>query len=375
MSAPRPIRANAPRTLDRILSSRLIAALTSPRHVDDYLALVDPLWSVTECRARIVAIHRETPDMITVELAPNDRFQAFQAGEWATLTAVVDGRRVSRCFSFSSAPSSGRVTMTVRVRKDGALTRWLSEDAKPGDIVLLGEPQGEFVLPESLPERILLVSGGSGITPCLSILREVAGRSLKIPVTLLHFARHYEDVPALAELRRVSERSPNVKVVVALTRGEANTGDLEGHVSEAMLAKVAPDAAHGHVYVCGPDALVHAVSGSFANLAQDGRLHVERFSPPSKRVSTEDDGAPRRLAFKKSGVIASGDGKRSLLVQAESAGLSPKHGCRMGICQSCRCTKTSGTVRDDITGELLDDAITDIRLCVTTPVTDITLDL
>lgn len=363
--------------LDRLLDSRLIAALTSPRHVDAYLELVDPLWSLRECRARIVGVRRETPDMVTLELAPNSRFPGYSAGEWVTLTASVNGSRVTRCFSLASAPSGGgSLELSIRVRPDGALTHWVGNGAKVDDIVLLGMPEGEFVLPSDLPERLTLISGGSGITPCMSILREVIARSLTTQVTFVHFARTYEDVPFLQELRAIAAKASHVKLVLVMTRCEPEGSDLSGHATPALLGSLDAASAEGHVYVCGPMGLVDAVSDHFAPLVADGRLHVERFTAPVRaQLPLSTDNSPRRIAFLKSGVIASGDGSLPLLMEAEAAGLSPTHGCRMGICQSCRCTKTAGVVRDVITGELLDESVTDIRICISTPVTDVTLDL
>lgn len=375
MSTPRTARLGP---LDRMLDSRLIAALTSPRHVDAYLELVDPLWSLRECRARVVEVRPAARDLVTVVLAPNSLFPGHRAGQWVTLTATVGGVRRSRCFSIASAPSDdGRIELTLRVRPDGAVSRWVGSDAKTGDIVVLGEPSGDFVLPEPAPERVLLVSGGTGITPCTSILRDVIARSLPIEVTFLHFARSYEDVPFLDELRALAAAHANVKLALSVTREAPREGDLHGHLDDAMLAAVAPSAASGHVYVCGPTALVEAMQTRFAPLAEDGRFHVEHFTAPVRALdaASADADTPRRVAFRKSGVLAPGDGRRSLLVQAEAAGLSPEHGCRMGICHSCRCGKSAGVVRDMVSGELLDETVTEIRLCVSTPVTDVTLDL
>jgi len=137
-----------------------------------------------------------------------------------------------------------------------------------------------------------------------------------------------------------------------------------------------PDAAEREIYVCGPVSLIDDVTKRFAAHVEHGKLHSERFTAPvlAADVAPVDD-SPKRLAFTKSAVLAKGDAKRSLLVQAEEAGLSPEYGCRIGICHSCRCGKSRGVVRDLVSGELLDETVTEIRLCVSAPVTDVTLDL
>lgn len=374
------LRRSRPTPLDRLLGSRFVAALASPRHVDDYLQLVDPAWSVRECRARVVEVRSEADDVVTLVLAPNGRFAGHRAGQWLSLTAEVHGVRTTRCFSIASAPSEGgNIALTLRVRPDGALSRWVGHEAAPGDVVILGEPQGDFVLPEPTPERLLLVSGGTGITPCASILRDVIARSPRTAVTFVHFARSYAAVPFLEELRALAAEHPQLRLVLSLTREAPAAGDFSGHLDDTMLATIAADVMQdptSHVYVCGPDGLVEAMRSRAGTHAETGRLHVERFTAPTKTsVDVVDDTSPRRLVFRASGRIASGDARRSLLVQAEEAGLSPEHGCRMGICHSCRCGKSAGVVRDLVSGELLDDSVTEIRLCVSAPVTDVTLDL
>ena len=139
-----------------------------------------------------------------------------------------------------------------------------------------------------------------------------------------------------------------------------------------FAAATAPALATAHTYACGPAALVDAVREAAAELGAESRLRVEHFVPPAPLRSADAGGGT--LEFARSGVTATADG-RSLLEQAEAAGLRPQHGCRMGICHTCTCRKTSGHVLDLRTGEVLGDDRPDIRICVSAPVGDVTLDL
>jgi ferredoxin len=120
------------------------------------------------------------------------------------------------------------------------------------------------------------------------------------------------------------------------------------------------------VFACGPPALLDAVR----EFTDPQRLHVESFVAPVLTPGTPGDGA---VAFARSGLSVPDDG-RSLLEQAEAAGLAPEHGCRMGICKTCTCDMTAGTVRNLRTGETTSGAEA-IQICISVPVGDVDLDL
>jgi ferredoxin len=128
-------------------------------------------------------------------------------------------------------------------------------------------------------------------------------------------------------------------------------------------------------FVCGPEALSRAATRLWRSHSLEGRLHIERFmlrpQPPPVRGASAD----YRLVFAKSRREGEGRTGVSLLEQAESAGLTPPYGCRMGICHTCACRKVSGTVRNILTGEASGTGDEEIRLCVSTPLSDVTLDL
>src|SRR6185437_7260344 len=102
--------------------------------------------------------------------------------------------------------------------------------------------------------------------------------------------------------------------------------------------------------------------------------HVERFvnavQMPAARTASR-----YRITFARSGRVIDGNGSASLLEQAESAGLRPAHGCRMGICHSCTCRKLAGVVRNGLTGAVNAEPDDDIQLCIHAPRSDVTLDL
>lgn len=280
---------------------------------------------------------------------------------------VIDGVRHTRCYSPAGAESDRTIELTVGRHDRGLVSRHL-QDVEVGAVVALSQAEGAFTLPTPRPRSILLISGGSGITPVASMLRTLVAEGHDGEVTLLHYAPTAADVPYLAELREIA--GAHVTVVLALTRSEG--GDLTGHFTAEHLDAAAPGHAHAQTYLCGPQPLMDSVRDVFAARGLDDRLHTEEFAPPVLVPADTDVGGT--VTFAASGVTTACAGT-SLLEQAESAGLTPEYGCRMGICFSCTTVKTSGCTRNLRTGELDDDPDKHIQLCVTAAAGDVELDL
>jgi stearoyl-CoA 9-desaturase NADPH oxidoreductase len=349
------------RLRDRVLRSSLVELLTGPHGVDRYTELVEPTWTLGDARAKVIAVRRDTPRSVTLTLDPNSAFTAsprFRAGQHVTVTVEVDGRRRTRCYSPANAENARHLELTVGLHDGGVVSTHLFRNARPGMVVGLDAPSGAFVLPAVLPRRILFVSGGSGITPVLAMLRTLLARGFDGDVAFVHYAR----TPAEAAYRDELAGLTNVRVLHGYTRDGG--GDLDGRFGAEHLAAAMPDPEL--VYVCGPPALVDAVTAH----CPDARS--ESFVPPVFEVPAEASGG--RITFADSGVDATDDG-RSLLEQAEAAGLAPENGCRMGICHTCTRRKTSGAVKNLITGAVSTADGEDVQICVTAPVGDVEIAL
>ena len=152
---------------------RLFEALATPHGVDRYLELINPLLTVRELRGQVVDVRRTTPDTIALTVRPTRRWTGFRAGQFVKVRVVIDGVRRTRCYSPSN--SEYRADGQVRADRQGTPGRpglaWLHANARPGLVLDLAPADGTFTLPEGRPDRILLISGGSGITPVLSMLR------------------------------------------------------------------------------------------------------------------------------------------------------------------------------------------------------------
>lgn len=349
----------------RVLSSDLVDLLTGPHGVDRYTELVTPTWTSGEARAKVVDVRRTTPRSVTLTLAPNDAFTEryrARAGQFLNVTVEIDGRMHSRCYSPANVEGSTEIELTIGVHDGGLVSSYLYERARRGMVVGLDGVGGDFVLPERLPRRILFISGGSGITPVMSMLRTLVARGhvddKGCEIAFVHYARTPEEACYREELAAMR----GVRVLHGFTR--SGSGDLEGRFGAEHLAAAmeAPDA----VFVCGPDALVEAVAGLCEN------VFTESFVPPVFAPSANPTGG--RVAFADSKVEVTDDG-RSLLEQAEAAGLKPQNGCRMGICHTCTRRKTSGTVRNLVTGAVSTTPDEDVQICVSVPVGDVDIAL
>jgi ferredoxin-NADP reductase len=356
-----------------VLRSRALEALTSPHGVDRYLEIANPMWAAREVRARVVDVRREVdvpghPPVATLTLQPTSTWRGHRAGQHVQLGVEVDGaRRTTRVFSVSSPDSRAgdRFTVTMRANPDGVVSRYLVERAPVGTVVHLSQAQGGFVLPDRVPDHVLLISGGSGITPVMSMLRSLQRRTHRGRVTFLHYAQSPDHQIFAAELDEV--RRSGWGTDVHLLHPELGDPAL----SPAYLERLVPGYRDVPTWACGPAPLMSAVHAAYAG---SEALHVEYFKLGTARPGAGDRTAEGTVTFARSGVDAANDGS-TLLEQAEAAGLTPEAGCRMGICLTCTTRKTEGTVRNVLTGETSSLPDEDVRICVSAPCTSTVLDL
>jgi ferredoxin-NADP reductase len=360
----------------KLLGSRAVAALTAPHGVDRYLEMFNPMWAATEVRARVVDIHRENPDALgsapvsTLTLQPTSTWRGHRAGQYVQVGVELPGtaRRMTRCFSIPSAASlpGERFTLTIRAHDEGQISKFLVNEARPGQMLHLSQAEGDFTIHESpatpTNNHLVMISGGSGITPVMSQIRTLlrdgydgkAGRK----VTFLHYARSAEDQIFAAELAEIAAADNGIDV--HLRHGEQRFNELE-------LRRLVPDFKDADTWACGPAGLIELVRAAYAG---SPRLRVEFFKPPTVSTGSADGD----VSFTRAGASAPNTGA-SLLDQAESLGLKPEFGCRMGICFTCTSRKAEGTVRNILTGEESSLPEEDIRICVSAPVGDCVVDL
>ncbi len=344
--------------------------LFTPLLPDDYLEMINPLWSTQELRGRIERVERETDDAVTVVIRPGWQWPGHRPGQYLRIGTVVDGVHQWRAYSLTSAPdrADGCIAITPKLVPEGVVSPYLVGRAAPGTVVRLGGVEGTFTLPEPLPDRLLFVSAGSGITPIMSMLRDLAGRETLDRVVLLHSARTPDDVIFGAELRSLAARHAGFRLHEQLT-------DTMGRMGPGDLDALCPDWREREAYVSGPpdylDALTEHWAASPAGL---DRFHAEHFQPQAGMHEGEQ-GDGGTITFSVSGVEAVSDGATPILAAGEEAGARLPYGCRMGICHTCVGRLRAGRVRDLRTGEVSGAEGETIRTCVHAPEGAITVDL
>lgn len=339
--------------------------------VEDTLQALHPLLSLTKVRARVSRIVNETPDTKTFVLQPNALWAGFQAGQYVRVSLEINGRRVHRLYSLSGRPGARKLAITVKRQAGGQVSTHLHDHTRVGDVLTLSQAEGDFVLPGTLPQawpdNILLLSAGSGITPVMAMLRELHARRYQGDVVFLHVCRSAQALTFAHTLQRMAADMPNLRLVTHFTHDS-------GHLTAEQLQATVPDLAQRNTWVCGPQGLMDAVHALWRERGFAAPLASERFTA-APLLPAAAPGAPVTVTLGKSSTTFMTAGAAPLLVQAENAGLSPKHGCRIGICRSCQCTKTSGTVENLQTGEISSTPGEPIRLCISVARSDVALDL
>jgi stearoyl-CoA 9-desaturase NADPH oxidoreductase len=352
----------------RILRSPLVDLLVGPHGIDRYLELIRPDLTVRAARAEVLSVRRQSARSVTLELRCNDAWRGFRAGQFVRVGVEIDGVRRSRTYSPAGSQHGprGRLELTVTTHPEGLVSRHLREQLSAGSVVHLGAAQGDFVLPERRPERLVLISGGSGVTPVMAMLRTLCDEGHEGEVVFLHYARTAADWLYEAQARALAARHPSVRVAFLATR------EGDGHVSAGALRTLVGELGDADAAVCGPPALIGAVREIWTAAGAGDRVLAETFSPPRLALDgAAAQGTIRFLRSARTAPVAAG----SLLEQAEAAGLSPDFGCRMGICHTCTCRKSAGTVRNVLSGEVSAEEDEDIQLCVSVPAGDVALEL
>jgi ferredoxin-NADP reductase len=357
----------------KALISRPVALLTSPFTVDHFLEAVHPMLAAANVRARVVEVRRETGEASTVVMRPNGAWNGFLPGQHVQFGVEVDGKRRVRVFSVSSsqAAEKGTFSVSVKAHPDGYVSQFLHRELAPGTIVYLSQAEGEFVLPDEVPDSLLLVSGGSGITPVMSMLRTLRDAGHTGQVTFLHYARSRDDEMFTDELDEIAATT-GFRIVRVYTRRPAPAAELAGRFHVDHLKHLGVDPSGTLTFACGPAGLIASVRDTYTELGAADHLRMEYFKVPAVDLDAAD--ATGMLFFDDSKMEAFNSGA-TILEQAENAGLKPEFGCRMGVCNTCAIKKNGGAVRHVVSGEINASTDETIKICVQVPIGDVNVAL
>ena len=350
--------------------SQFAAKFAREDWLDFMFAHVNPMLTVSRLMARLVSVSDETPDIKRFTFKPNQHWSSFRAGQFVSVKVMLDGVYVERCYSLVSAPGDELIEIAVKRQPHGKVSNWMHDELAVGDVVELGDVGGDFVLPAVLPavpEKLLLIAGGSGVTPIYSLLVESLSRSANTDIVVMYYANTREDLAFATEMQELAVKHPSLQLKFAL----ASDGD-SGCFSQEQLVAACSDYSNRATYLCGPAGLMKVVKDTWDSEGISERLTQEVFGFVTADPDVAINEMPITLRRSQQNLVNT---KTSILESAEAAGARPVYGCRIGVCKTCSCTKVSGVVRDLVTGAIDDQPNTQIRICVSEPLSAVTLDI
>jgi ferredoxin-NADP reductase len=338
---------------------RAVRAFSTPLLPDDYLELINPLWSTRELRGRIERIDHVTSDAATVLIKPGYRWAGHRAGQYCRIGVDIRGVRHWRAYSLTSEPDrpDGCISITPKLVESGVVSPYLVRHGRPGAIVSLGGVEGDFTLPDPVPGKLLFISAGSGITPIMSMLRSLCRADRLGDAVLIHSARTPDQVIFGGELRHIDRCFPGFRL------HEQHTATM-GRFAAAHLDELCPDWRERETFASGPGEMLDALTDHWEREGAGGRLHMERFQPKLGVAGTGEGGT---ISFVSRECTIESDGTKPILVCGEEAGLELPFGCREGICHTCVGTLRSGRVRDLRNGRVGGQEGQSVQTCINAP--------
>lgn len=360
-----PANLTRPQRLSRWFASDWLRPLNDREGWNAILGELHPMWSLDTVRARIIETVDENVDTRSLVLEANRHWQGFRAGQHVLLSVEIDGRTHQRAYSLSSSPQHrDRLRLTIRRQEQGRVSGHAHEQLKVGDVVTISQASGDFVLPEATPPKLLMIAGGSGITPIMSQLLDLFDRRQACDIQLIVCGSSARGFIFGDALKALARQWPRLNI-------HWQDSATNGRLTDERLQALVPDLDERHTMLCGPAPMMDAVSAMFAKHGLAAKLQTERFGPATAAPQT--DGAKAQVIAGERAFNAAPD--QPLLEAAELAGLNPRYGCRIGICHSCQCRKTSGRVRNLQTGIESDAPGEMIQICISSAVGDVQLDL
>jgi anaerobic selenocysteine-containing dehydrogenase/ferredoxin-NADP reductase len=337
---------------------------------------------------RIATTHLEADGVMSFVLRPVDNkpVPPFRGGQHINIrTRGTDGAAVVRCYSLSGAEDEESYRISVKLARDSegrnGQMSGLLHGLSPGDRVELQAPKGKFHLPVNngkveLERPAVLIAGGIGITPFISMLYQLRKQGNETPVRLAYGVRSGRDHAFRDEIRDLKESMPNLQVVtfygvVEECDRKGSCFEFEGNISvDALLADHGTQA---DFFLCGPPIMVEIMTDALrrAGVAKE-RIHLEAFGPSSRKETLEHNG-PQLVTLSRSEKSVTWDPSAgSLLDQLEKTGAQLSSGCRTGQCESCIMRLVDGeVVHPDGTAPVDADHCLP---CVAVPLTPVTLE-
>jgi ferredoxin-NADP reductase len=367
--------------------------MSTASYAPDLAAPASPPWSADQDDSlRCVQIRQETADVKTFVLAAGGpRSFRYLPGQFITLELEIEGRKINRCYTLSSTPTRpDLVGITVKRVPGGAVSNWLHDHLRVGMALGAMGPSGEFSCFKAPAPRYLFLSGGSGVTPLMSMTRALHDLGSDADIVFVHCARTPADILFAEELTMMARNMPHLRLAMVCethTPGSAYAGHL-GRLDAARLAHIAPDFLQRDVYTCGPAPFMAAVRSLLGASRFDMRRYREEsfsFESPAPAEKAEQstgdsinnaDGVIFNIQLDKTGKTFPCHSNQTILQAAINADIRLPSSCSSGICGTCKTKKISGQVLMTAAGGIRQREIDQgwILPCCSRPTSDIALD-
>ncbi|HEY5950873.1 MAG TPA: FAD-binding oxidoreductase [Kofleriaceae bacterium] len=314
-------------------------------------------WSGELELARIV---QETHDVKTFRfVAPGGGELPFEhiAGQYLNLKLVIDGKRVNRSYTIASPPTRrDYCEISVKKAANGYGSKHLHETWREGQRIKISAPAGKFYFAGHESERIVLIAGGIGITPMMSVVRSLTDRGWRGDIYLIFSVRLVKDIVFRDELAQLQAAHRNLKVCYTVSGDpDAAWDGPRGNITRELIESFVPNLTRGPIMLCGPDPMMTAMRKLLVGMGiPDGEIHQEAFiSPPMPKAGEPEpvDEVPegvRNLEFARAGKRVALTNGLTVLEAAEECGVEIAFECRSGICGQCKTRLISGNVAMEV---------------------------
>ena len=329
-----------------------------------WLQKINPLWSMNQPLAKVVKKQIVAKDMVSLILQCNRHVQRGVAGQHHPVTVEIAGRHYERTYSLMQVDAD-HLCLTVKKVDQGLVSSWLVDQSQTGDILRLGQPYGEMQQQVQTP-KLLLLAAGSGITPMLSLIEAFCqSRQLKaIFVQLMYWVKTHEDAAYAEYLKEVAENFPNFTYQIFYTQQQDQRLN-PSHVNQLKSLNETT------VYACGPSGFAATAETLFKHVAS---IQTEAFGLSQFDTDATDTGFINVILTQSNKTLAIPKGQ-SILSSLEQQGIKPKHGCRMGICNKCACSKVQGSTKNLLNGSANHEPSQLLKICVNSAQSDLVIDL
>jgi glycine betaine catabolism B len=279
-------------------------------------------------------------------------------GQFLTFNWILDGKRIARSYSICSSPlQKGYLEITVKRTEGGCVSAFLNEQVSVGLTVEAWGPSGQFCFDESQHQRPVLIAGGSGITPMMSMLRYIDDLGLTTDVTLLYFVRTPRDIIFANELAQLHKSIQHFRYLIIPSRADSDWKGPSGHLTPELLTRTLTHLHSSVFFLCGPASLMESARNILHSLnVPNTRILQESFGTrPGSSLTASSINTVATVVFARSRRSCAVPEGGTVLETAEANGIPLPSGCRQGQCGTCAVRTLGGVVRMDTDAGLRPD--------------------